>query len=142
MDYVSTEQLIDRCGEAMLIALTDRAEVATGQIDADAVARAVADAQAVIDGHLAGRYVLPLVEVPPLVTDLAGAIVIWKLHRKSPDEKIAEDHREARRTLAQIAAGTVRLPVAAAEPAVAGGTGARVTDRTRPFTAETLKGFI
>jgi phage gp36-like protein len=142
MAYATLDQLIDRYGAAMLLALTDRADPPAGAIDAAVVARALADTDAMIDGHLAVRYRLPLAEVPPLVADLAQMIAIWKLHPYTPDPKIAEDYQGAVRTLEAIAAGRVRLPAGGAEPAGTGGTGARATDRDRPLTAESLRGFV
>jgi hypothetical protein len=45
--------------------------------------------------------------------------------------------------LRDIATGALRIPGAAGlEPAVTSGSGARITDRERPLTAENLKGFI
>ncbi|EPX84573.1 Mu-like prophage protein gp36 [Rubellimicrobium thermophilum DSM 16684] len=142
MAYTTLAQLIERYGEALLIALTDRGTVATGTVDPDAVARALADADAVIDGYLAGRYVLPLAAVPALIADLAAAIAIWKLHIGQPDPKIEADYRDALKLLRDIADGRLRISAAGAEPAGTGGTGARITDRARPLTAENLKGFV
>jgi phage gp36-like protein len=142
MSYATLAQLTDRYGARMLIGLTDRAELATGAIDADVVARALADTDAFIDGHLAGRYVLPLADVPVILTDLAQQIAIYKLHVYQPDQKIAEDYRQALATLRDIARGTVRLDVAGAEPQTQSGGGAVVTDRERPFSADKMTGFI
>lgn len=142
MTYATLQQLTDRYGAAMLVAVTDRASPPAGEIDAGVVARALADTQAMIDGYLAVRYRLPMAEVPPLVADLAQMIAIWKLHPYSPDPKIEADYKGAIRTLEQIAAGAVRLPLDGVEPAGTGGTGARITDRDRPLTAENMKGFI
>lgn len=142
MTYATLAQLTDRYGAQMLVNLTDRAEVATGEIDEAVIDRALADTDALIDGYLAGRYVLPLAATPPLLADLAGAIAVWKLHTHKPDDKIEADYRDARRTLDAIAKGDVRLPVAGVEPAGTGGSGARITDRDRPFTEANLKGFI
>ncbi|MFN4091013.1 MAG: gp436 family protein [Alphaproteobacteria bacterium] len=143
MSYVDTAQLVARYGEPMLVALTDRGPVPSGTWDPETVERAIIDTAALIDGHLAARYRLPLAEVPPLLRDLAGAIAIWKLHAHKPDDKIEADYRDARRTLDEIAAGRVRLPVGAgAEPEGTGGSGARITDRARPFTERNLKGFV
>lgn len=143
MSYVTTDQLMDRYGSNMLVDLTDRATPASGAIDADVVARAVADTAAVIDGHLAKRYTLPLSEVPALITDLAASITIWKLHIYEPAGKIEADYKEAMRQLAAISAGTITLPLAdGGEAPGASGTGARITDRERPFTEDTMKGYI
>ena len=142
MAYTTLSQLTDRFGERMLIALTDRATVATGVIDTNVIDAAITAADAMIDGYLAGRYTLPLTVTPQLIADLSEEIAIWKLHRSQPDEKIAEDYKAAIRTLKDIASGTIRLDVAGTAPASTGGTGARVTDRERPLTAKNMKGLI
>jgi len=141
MTYATLDHLTDRYGTDLLVQLTDRAPEATGVIDADVVARALEDTDRFIDGFM-GRYVLPLVEVPGLLTDLAQSIAIWKLHRFKPDEKIEADYRDALRALRDIGSGVITLSVAGVEPQTSGGSGARITDRERPLTAENLKGFI
>lgn len=142
MTYATIEQLKDRYSERMLIELTDRGEVARLAIDTDIVDRVLEDTDAVIDGYLAARYALPLVDVPPLIRDLAQTIAIYKLHAFGAPDHVAEDHRLALRTLQDIAKGAVRIPAAGAEPSSSGGSGARMTDRERPLTADNLKGFI
>jgi phage gp36-like protein len=142
MTYCTLAQLTDRYGEAKLRQLTDRATPPAGTIDATVVDRALADADAAIDGYLAGRYVLPLAEVPMLLADLAQAIAIYKLHSTSVTEKIKDDYDAAMRTLREIANGTVRLGVAGIEPAASNATGVRTTDRARELTPNNMKGFI
>ena len=143
MTYATLAHLIDRFGADMLITLTDRAQPATGTIDAVVVDRALADADAVIDGYIGGRYVLPLTDVPPLLPDIARSIAIWKLHTFKPDDKITEDYKDALRTLRDISDGKITLAVpSASAPATVEGSGARLTDRERPLTAENLKGYI
>lgn len=142
MPYTTQQDLIDRYGEQLLISLTDRAEVATGVIDADVVAQVLGDTDALIDGYLAARYKLPLTETPPVVAAIALRIAIYDLHVYQPNEKIEADYKEAIRQLKEIAAGAIRLPVAGVEPEDTGGGGARMTDRDRPFTETNIKGFI
>ncbi len=142
MTYATTQQLEDRFGHRLLLDLTDRADPPVGQIDVDVVDRVLTDTDALIDGYLKGRYVLPLAETPPLIVDLALTIAIYKLHTYSPDPKIEEDYKMALRSLEMVGKGTIRLPVEGAEPKDTGGGGARVTDRERPFSAATMKGFI
>ena len=136
MPYATLQQLIDRYGERMLVRLTDRGESANLQIDGDTVDRALADADALIDGYLGGRYALPL------VVDIAQRLAIWNLHTSTTDEKVAADYKAALATLRDISTGAVRLPVAGVEPASSGASGVQVTDRERPFTAENMKGFM
>lgn len=142
MPYTSQNALIDRFGERMLVALTDRGDLATGMIDAAVVERALADTDAVIDGYMAVRYALPLSDVPALVADIAASVAIWKLHVGAPDPKIEADYKDAIRTLRDISSGAIRLSVAGAEPGTKDGAGVRYTDRDRPLTADNLQGFI
>lgn len=143
MPYASLAQLIDRVGEPMLIDLTDRDEVARGAVVVAVVDRALADADALIDGFLASRYQLPLVVTPALIADVAQAVALWKLHVTTPEDKIKLDYEAALKTLREIAQGLIRLPDAQGlEPPSSGQGGVIVTDRERPFTADNMKGFI
>lgn len=143
MSYATIAQLIDRYGQNVLVLLTDRGVNALGVIDEAVVSRALTDTDAVIDAHLKARYTLPLTEVPPLLADLAAAIAIWKLHRNDTSQKIKDDYTDAMRQLRALADGSLRLPIETGEePSGNGGTGARVTDRERPLTADSLKGYI
>lgn len=142
MPYCTLEQLTDRFGERLLLQVTDRASPPAGTIDADVVARAIADTDAVIDGYLAGRYALPIEVTPPLLVDLALAISIYKLHPFAPDPKIEKDYNDALKQLLQIAKGDVRLPLEGAELDAIGNSGVVTNDRERPFTEENLTGFI
>jgi phage gp36-like protein len=142
MTYATLAQLTDRFGAAMLIGLTDRASPPEGEIDADVVARALADTDAAVDGYLAGRYQLPISETPALLADLAQAIAIYKLHPYAPDPKIEADYKDAIKTLRDIATGVVRLTLDGVEQAGSGASGVQTNDRERPLTAENMKGFI
>ena len=142
MTYATQAQLSDRYGDELLIRLTDRGATATGAIDTAVIDRALADTDATIDGYLAARYALPLAATPELIVDLAQAIAIYKLHVFDPDPKIEADYREAMKTLRDIGQGVVRLTVAGVDADGTGASGARITDRDRPFTEDNLTGFI
>lgn len=143
MPYATQQMLTDRVGEPMLILLTDRAAVPTGLLDAETLARAQADADAMIDGYLAGRYALPLASVPALVADIAQAVTLWKLHTSDPEAKIKADYDDALKRLKDIAQGVIRLTsVAGIEPTSSGASGVQIVDRERPFTEDNMKGFI
>ena len=142
MPYITLDQLTDRDGERLLVQITDRAAPPVGSVDTAVVNRALADTDAVIDGYLAGRYALPLAEVPPLLTDLGQAIAIYKLHMFEPDPKIAQDYKDALASLDRIAKGVIRLPVTGIEPESSGASGVVTIDREREFTPENLTGFI
>lgn len=127
----------------MLLQLSDRQTPPSGVIDQDVVNRALANTDAMIDGYLAGRYVLPLVSTPPLLQGVAQEIAIYKLHPFQPDPKIEQEYKDAVATLDKISKGTIRLPNATiGEPAVTGADGVVAVDRDRDFTPENMKGFI
>lgn len=142
MPYCSLQQLTDRAGEGRLIALTDRGAIPLGAIDEAVVDRALADTDAVIDGYLAGRYALPLAVTPALVSDVAQAIALWKLHTSEPEAKVKADYDAAMRTLREISQGIVQLNVGGVEPAASGDGGVQIVDRDREFTADNMRGFI
>lgn len=142
MSYATLQILVDRYGQHLLLQVADRADPPAGTIDSVIVDRVLADTDAVIDGYLAGRYVLPLASVPPLLVDLAAAIAIYKLHLYSPEAKIADEFKDAIASLSRIATGVIRLPVAGIEPVGSDAAGVVVIDRDRDFTPENLGGFI
>lgn len=143
MTYATLASLTDRYGAQMLVALTDRADVPTGIVDAGVVARALAEADALVDGYLAGLYSLPLMTVPPILPPLAEAIAIYTLHITEPEAKVKADYEAAMKRLSEIAKGVIKLKDAAGiEPAAPGASGVQITDRERAFTPDSMKGFI
>lgn len=142
MPYVTLPQLQDRFGEQMLIALTDRGPDALGVVDTDVVDRAIAEADALIDGYLARRYALPLSVAQPMLVGVAGSLVIYNLHIYDVSDKIRDDYNTAIKTLISISNGTITLTAAGVEAPSTGTTGVQITDRERPFTEDNLKGFI
>ena len=142
MSYTTIEELERQFGATMLLQLTDHETEPTGMIDMDTVDQALARADAVIDAALAVRYRLPLVATPAIVTDIATAIAIYKLHRSSPDPKIEKDYEQALKDLRSIAKGDLRLDLAGNEPEGSGSGGVMATDRPRDFSPENLRGFI
>ena len=142
MTYASQSDLVERYGERTIIDLTDRASPPEGTIDAGVVTRALEDADAAINGYLAGRYRLPITATPPLLRDLAQAIAVYKLHRNVTSDKVRKDYEDALRMLGQIARGDVRLDVAGVEPAASGATSVVTSDRPRDMTPDSMKGFV
>lgn len=142
MPYVTLAQLILRVGEPAMVALTDRGQFATGVIDDPTVDRAIAEADAIIDGYLARRYALPLTVEQPILVKVAADLVIYNLHTHKPDEKVEADYKAAMATLRDISAGTVALTAAGIEAPNVGGSGARITDRDRQLTQDNMTGFI
>jgi len=84
MAYAMLQDVQDRIGERELIALTDRSDPPLGVVDVTAVGRALADASAQIDAYLAGRYTLPLNNVPAELRRMAVEMGLYHLQSLRP----------------------------------------------------------
>lgn len=108
--YCTQADIEERFGQAELMQLTDRS--GAGVVDAAAVAAAIADATAEIDGYIATRYTLPLASVPPFLKRIAIAIALHELfvaRRMGSTEDVRYRFTDARKLLEGIAAGKVSL---------------------------------
>lgn len=143
MSYCTIAQLTDRYGEQFLLDLSFRGDTVPEEVDSDLFDRAIADADAEIDGYLKVRYALPLAETPRLVTDLSLRIAIYKAHGQTVADKIRDDYRDALKQLVQLSKGEIKLDDAEGiEPAGAGTSGVTTNAPARPLTHDTLKGFV
>lgn len=140
--YTTQSDLEERYGTRMLIDLTDRGETYTGVIDADVVARAIADTEALIDGFVGTRYKLPFETVPDPIPALARAIAIYTLNVGDPSLKVVRDHDMAIKTLREISEGKVRLSAEGIAADATDAGGAQIVDRDQAMTIDKLKGFI
>jgi phage gp36-like protein len=111
MSYATQQDLIDRAdnGEATLIELTDRAVPPTGLVDANVVAKAIADADALIDSYLQSRYVLPLASVPKSLTRASVDIALYDLYGSRAPKGVEDRYRDALRWLVDLSRGAVSL---------------------------------
>lgn len=146
MAYCTIDQLKDRYSERFLLELSDRALGAPDvpSVDEDLFERAIADAGAEIDGYLLGRYRLPIVQVPPMLVDLALRMAIYKAHAAVVPDKIREDYKDAIKTLQLVMRNELRIPgldgVEVPSSGLAGGV--QMTDPERPMTVESMRGYI
>jgi phage gp36-like protein len=126
MPYATQTDLVDRYGAQELMQLTD--PVAASAINAETVARALADADAEIDARLGGRYALPLTVVPTLLVRMACDIARFYLWGDSASEPVRNRYKDATGLLDKVATGLIPLP--AAVPLEPGGGGVAVTGRS------------
>jgi phage gp36-like protein len=138
--YATQQDLIDRAdaGAQTLVELTDRADPPTGVIDAAVVAKALTDADAVIDPHLQARYTLPLASTPKLLVRIAVDISLFDLYGSRAPESITKRYNDALKMLAQISRGDLPLGLDgtnAETPAVSGGASFASAGRTIDDTA-------
>lgn len=107
MAYATLADLIARFGEEQMVQLTDRA--GSGVIDPAVSAQALADADALIDGHLAGRYPVPLSPAPAVLVGMACDLARRNLYPDALPDAVENRAREAVRFLEQIGRGALSL---------------------------------
>jgi phage gp36-like protein len=105
MPYCTLDDLKEKISEEELIQLTDDEE--TGLIVTSRTDRAIADADAKIDGYCAVRFSVLFEPVPPLVRKLSVDIAIYNLlqRRQGADEDRERDYKDAIQYLQDIAKG-------------------------------------
>lgn len=106
--YVTQQDLVDRFSSQELAQLTDPAAGTT--INATTVARAIADASAEIDTRLAAYYVLPLAQVPAVLTRVAADLARYFLWDNRATDQIRNRYKDAVELLNRIGKGDVQLP--------------------------------
>ena len=142
MAYCTVAELTDRYSQSFLVQLSDRADTPAVGIDTGLFDRAIADADALIDGYLKTRYALPLASTPPIVKHISQRVAIYNAHGQTVADKIRDDYKLALGQLKDIAAGTIKLDVAGVEPEASGSLEVLTNEPGRPFTADKMKGFI
>lgn len=107
--YCSKDDLIKRYGEDELLLLTD--DTGTGSIHQEQVTQAINDAGALIDGYLAGRYQLPLANVPTVLNRLAADIARYYLYDNGASDPVQTRYDEAMKFLVSVSKGIAALGV-------------------------------
>lgn len=141
MSYITEADLITRFGQTEITQLADRD--GDGQPDTAVVDQALADADALINGHLQAVHTLPLTTVPELVKMLAGDIARYQLYEDRATETVQKRYDAAVRTLEKIAAGRMSLGLDAGAETTPQAGGAKVVADApeRTFTGGTLAGY-
>jgi phage gp36-like protein len=146
MPYASLSDLIDRYGEPLLLQHADRDR--DGVADAAVIARALADADAEIDGWLAKRCPVPVDPPSPRLRALATEISWYRLHQDGVEEKTPARlaYTDAIAYLRRVSEGQADLPgavglVGSAPPSSASPGGARVAGAGRVFSRDRLRGL-
>ena len=107
--YCSKADILERLEEQVLAQLTDDAAGVT--VDDAKVDRAIADAQAEIDGYVGTRRPVPLSPAPDIIRKVCVELAIYHLYSRrmgAPDEWRTR-YEDDRRWLEQAAAGRVSL---------------------------------
>lgn len=134
MAYCDQDDILDQIDEDELIQLTDDDD--TGDVDADIVAKAIADADAEIDGYCAARYTVPFDPVPVIIRKMSVDIAAYNLYarRRGATEGRKERYSNAVRFLRDLSKGMITLGADAPSPATDGGPAASSNKDDRVFT--------
>ena len=127
MTYATQSDMVERFGADELAQRTNRVDGLT--IDTVVLGRALADADAEIDGYLATRYTLPLSSTPAVLVRLAADLARYQLCGDKVPDSVRQRYVDAVVVLKRLATGDVQLAGVTAVPA-AGGAGNAVASRT------------
>lgn len=107
--YATRQDMIDRFGEPEIRQLTDRRDPPAGAIDDAVLTEALEDADGMLDSYLAGRYTLPLADVPKILKRYACDITRFFLWKDNAGDTVRRAYEDAEKFLKAVAAGTVSL---------------------------------
>lgn len=138
--YCSKADILERLDERLLAQLTD--DDAGTTVDDAKVERAIADAQAEIDGYVGTRHQMPLSPVPDIVRKVCVELAVYHLYsrRLGAPEEWRTRYEDNRRWLEQVAAGRVSLGVDDPQGTPAAAP-VEADSRPRAFSRELLRDF-
>lgn len=143
--YATVSDMIARFGETQIIRLSRPEDRTAETVDEEKVNIALADAGAVIDGYIRGRYAAPIAAPPAEIIRAACILARYDLaqgEQTDPSEEMSKSRKDIISWLENIAKELVNLDVPAAAPAgPAVNSGPRMSDRPRIFSDHSLRGF-
>lgn len=109
MAYCTQNDLLERVTEDDLVQLTDDQD--QGVVDVSVVARAIADADAEIDGYCGTRYDVPFSPVPVMIRKLSVDIAIHNLfaRRRRVSEVVKQAYDVSVKFLEKVSKGLISL---------------------------------
>lgn len=135
--YASQADMEKRFPVSELVSLT--AKNGGNGIDADVLNEALASATARIDAYLAGRYSVPLQEVPEILRGQCCDIARYELDPRPPED-VKTRFNAAIAFLRDVQAGKATLPLPGGGN-LTGTAGVQVVSSGRVFTKSTLQDF-
>ena len=141
MPYCILDDISEQIPEEELISLTDDANV--GVIDTSITDRAVADADAEIDGYCGRQYSVPLDPVPGIIRKFSVDICIYNLfsRRQGAPEDRRTRYKDAIKFLENVAKGIVTLGVDDPDSTPSDTHAPQISSSERIFSRSKLKGY-
>lgn len=112
--YLSITDFVMRFGLPEIVRATD--PDGSGRLDRDMIVSALMSAQATADAHIAGRYAVPLTDVPLIVKTIVGDLAIVALYPNGAPDGLAKQAAASTRMLERIQDG--KMPIPAVTPPV------------------------
>jgi phage gp36-like protein len=107
MGYLTQDDVLLRFKEQELIQLTDHQ--GTGSADIELLDRALADANAEIEGYIGARYPLPLDAPIKVLVAYGFDIVRYRLYDDQATDQVTKRYNDAVKFLSLVAAGKIDL---------------------------------
>jgi phage gp36-like protein len=141
LSYASLADLVARAGESEILQIADRDD--DGVADSDVIAKALTDADNIVDARLAARYQVPLSTTPAIVNGWAVSIARYFLHRDGAPDHVVRDYNNALSDLKDAAAGKFPVPDASGiEPSGGHSDSVRVYGDCPAFSKDKLEGWL
>jgi phage gp36-like protein len=138
MDYLTTDEYLQRYGARETVLLTNETALAQGQqaeVDTAKVQSVIDDATAVVDAYIGVRYVLPIPSVPLVVKGWVRILARELLMGRKATPEAVDQANTVRAQLKDLSTGKMSLPLPEGSPApesAAGGTATTSGDGSCP----------
>ncbi|MDY0643568.1 DUF1320 family protein [Pasteurella multocida] len=137
--YATQESLIKRYTADVLLTV---AMTAQRTLDEAKVKEALEDASQTIDSYLAGRYSLPLKQIPAVLERHCCYIARYFLEKNRATNQARQDYEDSIRYLEKVAAGTISLGISEQGETVESDNTAMIESAGSVWARDKSKGFI
>lgn len=139
MSYANIADLKKRYGKEELL---DLARLSDGALDEAKVDEALEDAVQTIDSYLAGRYTLPLNNIPMVLVRHCCYLARYFLEKNRPTDQARQDYEDSIRFLEKVASGTISLGLSDSGETVESDNTVVMESGGSVWARERAKGFI
>ncbi|WP_424404550.1 gp436 family protein [Pasteurella sp. PK-2025] len=137
--YATQESLIKRYTADVLLTV---AMTTQRTLDEAKVQEALEDASQTIDSYLAGRYSLPLKQIPAVLERHCCYIARYFLEKNRATNQSRQDYEDSIRYLEKVAAGTISLGISEQGETVESDNTAMIESAGSVWARDKSKGFI
>jgi len=141
MAYCTQSDILDQMDDDVLIQLTDDDD--EGTVDGDKVTRAVANADAEIDGYCGVRYSVPFAAVPDIIRAISVDIAIFNLYarRRGATPAVRDRYDDRIAFLKNVAKGLATLGEDDPDGVPSETHAPQISSSDRLFTRDSMEGW-